>query len=92
MINETELPGAIESGLTYYQVENLIHATTYHLNIFFQLWGGSESDGLPYTLNEGPQGLPRLDYVVASAAKHDIRLILTFTNNWCVYYTKIYTT
>ncbi|KAH9950478.1 glycoside hydrolase superfamily [Amylocystis lapponica] len=63
MINETELPGALESGLTYYQIWN--------------------SSG--WTLNEGPQGLQRLDYVIATAAKYDIRIILTFANNWIGY-------
>ncbi|KAL6304292.1 glycoside hydrolase superfamily [Sparassis latifolia] len=63
MINATELPGALESGLTYYQ-----------------LWNNSD-----WTLNEGPQGLQRLDYVVDTAAKYDIRLILTFANNWFGY-------
>jgi len=63
MINETELAGALSSGLTYYQ-----------------LWNNSE-----WTLNEGPQGLQRLDYVVSAAAQYGIRLILTFTNNWVGY-------
>ena len=34
-------------------------------------------------LNTDTQGLERLDNVVATAAKYDIRLIVTFTNNWC---------
>ncbi|PCH33786.1 hypothetical protein WOLCODRAFT_177565 [Wolfiporia cocos MD-104 SS10] len=62
-INASEIPYALESGLTYYQV-----------------WNNSE-----WTLNEGPQGLQRLDYVIETAAKYDIRIILTFTNNWYGY-------
>ncbi|KAI0963783.1 hypothetical protein AcW1_000761 [Taiwanofungus camphoratus] len=61
-INATELPYALSSGLTYYQI-----------------WNNSE-----WTLNEGPQGLQRLDYVIATATKYDIRIILTFANNWYV--------
>jgi mannan endo-1,4-beta-mannosidase len=34
------------------------------------------------TINEGPDGLQRLDKVVATAQKYDIKLILTLTNNW----------
>ncbi|KAI5114986.1 hypothetical protein M0805_002266, partial [Coniferiporia weirii] len=62
-INGSELAGAIESGLTYYQ-----------------LWNSSQ-----WVLNDGPQGLQRLDNVVKTAAKYDIRLIITFTNNWVGY-------
>ncbi|KAH9937103.1 glycoside hydrolase superfamily [Fomitopsis serialis] len=62
-VNTTELPTALSTNLTYYQV-----------------WNTSD-----WTLNEGPQGLQRLDYVVSSAAQHGIRLILTFTNNWVGY-------
>ncbi|KAI0830684.1 glycoside hydrolase [Trametes gibbosa] len=62
-INATELPGALESNLTYYQV-----------------WNGSH-----WTLNDGPQGLQRLDHVISTAGKHGIKVILAFTNNWSVY-------
>ncbi|KAJ6610091.1 glycoside hydrolase [Mycena sp. CBHHK59/15] len=62
-INASELAGALESNLTYYQ-----------------LWNGSD-----WTLNEGPQGLQRLDTVVNVAAKHGIKIILAFTNNWVGY-------
>lgn len=62
-INGTELAGALESDLTYYQ-----------------LWNGPE-----WELNEGPNGLQRMDYVLEAAAKHDIKVILTFTNNWSAY-------
>ncbi|EJC98805.1 glycoside hydrolase [Fomitiporia mediterranea MF3/22] len=62
-INETELAGAKESGLTYYQI-----------------WNSSQWVG-----NDDPQGLERLDNVVKTAAKYDLRLIITFTNNWLAY-------
>ncbi|KAK7463661.1 hypothetical protein VKT23_005602 [Stygiomarasmius scandens] len=62
-INGSELAGAIDSGLTYYQV-----------------WNSSE-----WVLNDGPQGLERLDFVIQTAAEHDIKVILAFTNNWVGY-------
>ena len=33
-------------------------------------------------LNDGPNGLERLDHAIAQAGQRDIRLILTLTNNW----------
>ncbi|KJA29159.1 glycoside hydrolase family 5 protein [Hypholoma sublateritium FD-334 SS-4] len=62
-INGSELVGAQQSGLTYYQV-----------------WNSAE-----WVLNEGPQGLQRLDYVVNTAGKYGIKLIIAFTNNWVGY-------
>ncbi|KAJ3490535.1 hypothetical protein NLI96_g1372 [Meripilus lineatus] len=59
-INGSELAGALQSGLTYYQ-----------------LWNSSQ-----WILNDGPQGLQRLDYVIESAGKHNIKIILAFANNW----------
>ena len=54
--------------------------------------GSGEKDGTYYqywdadlgkpVVNEGENGLGRLDYVIAQAKKHNIKLILTFTNNW----------
>jgi mannan endo-1,4-beta-mannosidase len=34
------------------------------------------------TINTGPDGLQRLDQVVAAASKYGIKLLLTLTNNW----------
>jgi len=34
------------------------------------------------TINEGPDGLKRLDQVVAAANKYGIKLLLSLTNNW----------
>jgi mannan endo-1,4-beta-mannosidase len=33
-------------------------------------------------INTGPNGLQRLDYVVAAAEKRDLKLIIPFVNNW----------
>ncbi|EEB94282.2 hypothetical protein MPER_06924, partial [Moniliophthora perniciosa FA553] len=46
----------------------------------YQVWNSSE-----WVLNDGPQGLQRLDYVLEQAAANDIKVILTFTNNWSAY-------
>ncbi|EIW64398.1 glycoside hydrolase [Trametes versicolor FP-101664 SS1] len=62
-INATELPDALDSNLTYYQV-----------------WNSSQ-----WILNDGPQGLQRLDHVISTAGKHGIKVILAFTNNWVGY-------
>lgn len=43
----------------------------------FQLWNGTD-----WTLNDGEQGLKRLDNVIATAGKYGIKVILAFTNNW----------
>uniref|UniRef100_A0A8H8CKK8 mannan endo-1,4-beta-mannosidase n=1 Tax=Psilocybe cubensis TaxID=181762 RepID=A0A8H8CKK8_PSICU len=59
-INGSELAGAKQSGLTYYQV-----------------WNSNE-----WELNDGPQGLERLDFVVKTAGDYGIKIILAFTNNW----------
>ncbi|KAF5375179.1 hypothetical protein D9758_000203 [Tetrapyrgos nigripes] len=61
-INGSELAGALETDLTYYQV-----------------WNSSE-----WVLNDGPQGLERLDFVIQAAAEFDIKVIVAFTNNWRV--------
>lgn len=37
------------------------------------------------TINTGPDGLQRLDYVVKSAEAHDVKLIINFVNNWSDY-------
>lgn len=35
--------------------------------------------------NFGTDGLQRLDYVVSSAEKHGVKLVLNFVNNWSDY-------
>lgn len=76
-INGSELAGALQSGLTYYQVRILRYSKIQGLNFCFQLWNSSQ-----WILNDGPQGLQRLDYVIESAGKHNIKIILAFANNW----------
>ena len=54
--------------------------------------GSGEKDGVYFqyfdkeknrpVINEGEDGLQRLDYVIAQAEKNNIKLILTFTNYW----------
>ncbi|KAJ6503435.1 glycoside hydrolase [Mycena vitilis] len=62
-VNASELAGALQTDLTYYQV-----------------WNNSD-----WILNDGPQGLQRLDNVLNLALEYDIRVILAFTNNWVGY-------
>src|SRR5262245_6288258 len=45
--------------------------------VYFQYWDG---DSPAY--NDGPDGLQKLDYVLASARRHNIRLVVPLTNNW----------
>jgi mannan endo-1,4-beta-mannosidase len=45
--------------------------------IYFQYWDG---DSPAY--NDGPDGLQKLDYVLDSARRHGIRLVIPLTNNW----------
>ncbi|KAG8844040.1 hypothetical protein FRB96_003304 [Tulasnella sp. 330] len=48
---------------------------------YYQVWS---PDGT-YAINIGPQGLERLDYVVQTAGKYGIKLIINFTNDWIGY-------
>lgn len=45
--------------------------------VYFQYW-----DGTKPAYNDGPDGLQKLDYVLASAKRHGIKLIIPLTNNW----------
>lgn len=47
--------------------------------IYFQYW--DDAAGKP-VVNEGADGLRRLDYVIKEAEEHDMKLIITFTNYW----------
>src|SRR5688572_24451576 len=44
---------------------------------YFQYWDGDRP-----AYNDGPTGLEKLDYVLASARQHGIKLIIPLTNNW----------
>ncbi len=46
------------------------------------VWFQSFISGQPVQINTGANGLQRLDYVVSSAAAHDIKLIISLINNW----------
>lgn len=48
--------------------------------VYYQLL----KDGVA-TINTGSDGLQRLDYVVASAEKRNVKLIINFVNNWSDY-------
>jgi mannan endo-1,4-beta-mannosidase len=45
--------------------------------VYFHYW-----DGAAPAFNDGPDGLQRLDFVVAEAAKRKIKLVLPLVNNW----------
>ncbi len=45
--------------------------------VYFQYWNGERP-----AYNDGPDGLEKLDYVVAKAKAEGVRLILPLTNNW----------
>lgn len=47
--------------------------------VYFQYW--DTATGRP-AYNDGPNGLQRLDYVLAAARARGLRLILPMTNNW----------
>jgi len=44
---------------------------------YFHFW-----DGKAPAFNDGANGLEKLDYVVASAKKNNVRLVIPFVNNW----------
>ena len=54
--------------------------------------GSGEKDGVYYqyfdeelgrpVVNEGENGIQHLDYCIAQAKKHNVKLLITFTNNW----------
>lgn len=48
-------------------------------NVYFQYW--DKETGAP-AYHEGPNGLERLDYVLHTARKHGVKVILVLTNNW----------
>ena len=47
--------------------------------VYFQYWDTKTNQP---AYNDGPDGLERLDYLIAEAKKYDIRLVLTLVNNW----------
>jgi mannan endo-1,4-beta-mannosidase len=47
--------------------------------VYFQYWDTAHARP---AYNDGPDGLQRLDYVLAAAAARDLKLIVVLTNNW----------
>ena len=45
--------------------------------VYFHYW-----DGTKPAYNDGPNGLERMDYILAKAREEGVRLIIPFTNNW----------
>ena len=45
--------------------------------VYFQYW-----DGTRPAYNDGPDGLERLDYVIARAGRLGLKLVIPFVNNW----------
>jgi mannan endo-1,4-beta-mannosidase len=56
-----------------------VDGTGHKQGVYFQYWDPEQQRP---AYHDGPDGLGRLDRVLASAAKHDIKLILVLTNNW----------
>lgn len=48
-------------------------------NVYFQYWDPAAKRP---AYNDGEDGLQRLDYVLAAAAKNDIKVIVVLINNW----------
>ncbi|KAK5163139.1 mannan endo-1,4-beta-mannosidase A-2 [Saxophila tyrrhenica] len=71
-----------ESGLEVLRVWgfNDVNTTQSSGTVYYQSFIGDEP-----TINTGPDGLQRLDYVVKSAEAHGIKLIINFVNNWTDY-------
>ncbi|KAJ6104000.1 hypothetical protein N7523_010320 [Penicillium sp. IBT 18751x] len=71
-----------ESGLRILRVWgfNDVNSVPSAGTVYYQLL----ADGTA-TINTGANGLQRLDYVVASAEKRNVKLIINFVNNWSDY-------
>lgn len=65
------------SGLKILRVWGFNDVNAERDDVWFQLLSASGSK-----INEGANGLQRLDAVVAAAEKHDVKLIINFVNNW----------
>src|SRR5674476_1302424 len=49
----------------------------FNTSMYFHYWDGKQP-----AFNDGEDGLQRLDYVIASASKHHVKLIMPLVNNW----------
>ncbi|KAJ6098499.1 hypothetical protein N7467_000034 [Penicillium canescens] len=79
---DTVLDHMNESGLRILRVWgfNDVNTVPSSGTVYYQLLSGGTA-----TINTGADGLQRLDYVVASAEKRNIKLIINFVNNWSDY-------
>ena len=50
--------------------------------VYLQYW---DTEKQQVAINETETGLPRLDYVLDSAARHNVKLILVMVNNWSAF-------
>lgn len=48
--------------------------------VYFQYW-----DGTKPAYNDGPNGMERMDYIIAKAGELGIKLVIPFTNNWSAF-------
>ncbi len=48
--------------------------------VYFQYW-----DGAKPAYNDGPNGLERMDYIIAKAREEGVRLVIPLTNNWSTF-------
>lgn len=59
--------------------ENNVDGSGHKEGVYYQYW--DEEKGKP-VVNHGENGLQKLDYVIAQAEKHNIKVIITLTNYW----------
>ncbi|KAL2153621.1 hypothetical protein VTH82DRAFT_4776 [Thermothelomyces myriococcoides] len=76
---DTTLDHIASSGLKILRVWgfNDVNSRSSPGTVWYQLLSSSGSE-----INTGPDGLQRLDYVVESAEKRGVKLIINFVNNW----------
>ena len=49
--------------------------------VYFQYWDQGKDGGEP-AYNDGPDGLARMDYIIAKAGELGLKLVIPLTNNW----------
>lgn len=49
--------------------------------VYFQYWDQTQDGGKP-AYNDGPNGLERMDYLIAKAGELGVKLVIPLTNNW----------
>jgi mannan endo-1,4-beta-mannosidase len=47
--------------------------------VYFQTWDSAAGH---MVINDGPNGMPHLDAMIAAAAKHHVRLVVALVDNW----------